>query len=52
MTKITKKKFRIIFQLQNLYNFLAQPNVLEYLDLSATDTFLENVSVFIHEVQV
>lgn len=29
---------------QNLYNFLAQPNVLEYLDLSATDTFLENVS--------
>lgn len=45
MTKITKKKFRIIFQLQNLYNFLAQPNVLEYLDLSATDTFLENVNM-------
>lgn len=31
---------------QNLYNFLAQPNSLEYLDLSATDTFLENVSYF------
>ncbi|XP_055315932.1 F-actin-uncapping protein LRRC16A isoform X4 [Sitodiplosis mosellana] len=29
--------------INNLYNFLAQPNVLEYLDLSATDTFLENL---------
>ncbi|XP_037922065.1 F-actin-uncapping protein LRRC16A isoform X10 [Hermetia illucens] len=27
----------------NLHNFLAQPNVLEYLDLSATDTTLENL---------
>lgn len=32
--------------MQNLYNFLAQPNVLEYLDLSSTDTFLENVNIF------
>ncbi|XP_031620419.1 F-actin-uncapping protein LRRC16A isoform X2 [Contarinia nasturtii] len=29
--------------INNLYNFLAQPNVLEYLDLSSTDTFLENL---------
>lgn len=35
----------LIFILQNLYNFLAQPNVLEHLDISATDTTLENVSV-------
>ena len=30
---------------QNLHNFLAQPNVLEYLDLSSTDITLENVSI-------
>ncbi|KAJ6641624.1 F-actin-uncapping protein LRRC16A [Pseudolycoriella hygida] len=29
--------------INNLYNFLAQPNVLKHLDLSATDTFLENL---------
>lgn len=36
---------RPVITLQNLYNFLAQPNVLEHLDISATDTTLENVSV-------
>lgn len=30
---------------QNLNNFLAQPNVLEYLDISSTDTTLESVSL-------
>lgn len=29
--------------INNLYNFLAQPNVLEHLDISATDTQLENL---------
>uniref|UniRef100_W4VRD5 Putative myosin-i-binding protein n=1 Tax=Corethrella appendiculata TaxID=1370023 RepID=W4VRD5_9DIPT len=29
--------------ISNLYNFLAQPNVLEYLDISKTDTTLENL---------
>ncbi|XP_037044031.1 F-actin-uncapping protein LRRC16A isoform X5 [Bradysia coprophila] len=29
--------------INNLYNFLAQPNVLKHLDLSTTDTFLENL---------
>lgn len=32
---------------QNLYNFLAQPNVLEHLDISNTDTALESVSNFL-----
>jgi len=37
-----------IFQfLQNLHNFLAQPNVLEHLDLASTDITLENVSISI-----
>ncbi|XP_021699947.1 F-actin-uncapping protein LRRC16A isoform X3 [Aedes aegypti] len=27
----------------NLYNFLAQPNVIEYLDISKTDTILESL---------
>jgi hypothetical protein len=31
--------------LQNLNNFLAQPNALEYLDISSTDTTLESVSI-------
>lgn len=34
----------MIFFLQNLNNFLAQPNALEYLDISSTDTTLESVS--------
>ncbi|XP_059613846.1 F-actin-uncapping protein LRRC16A isoform X3 [Phlebotomus argentipes] len=29
--------------INNLYNFLAQPNVLEHLNISATDTTLENL---------
>ncbi|XP_055602559.1 F-actin-uncapping protein LRRC16A isoform X2 [Uranotaenia lowii] len=29
--------------LNNLYNFLAQPNVVEYLDISRTDTTLESL---------
>lgn len=33
--------------MQNLHNFLAQPNVLEYLDLSSTDITLENVSIVV-----
>lgn len=32
------------YYLQNLNNFLAQPNALEYLDISSTDTTLESVS--------
>lgn len=28
---------------QNLYNFLAQPNAVSHLDISATDTMLESV---------
>lgn len=31
--------------LQNLYNFLAQPNVLTHLNLTNTETTLENVSI-------
>ena len=34
----------IQFFRQNLNNFLAQPNALEYLDISNTDTTLESVS--------
>lgn len=30
---------------QNLYNFLAQPNVISNLDISSTDTMLESVSI-------
>lgn len=37
----------VFFFFQNLHNFLAQPNVLEYLDLSATDTTLENVIFYV-----
>lgn len=33
----------LCFFFQNLYNFLAQPNVLEQLDISSTDTALESV---------
>lgn len=36
----------IITYLQNLCNFLAQPNSLTHLDLSGTDTTLECVSMF------
>lgn len=32
--------------MQNLNNFLAQPNALEYLDISSTDTTLESVSLY------
>lgn len=41
-------KYSMLFIFQNLYNFLAQPNVLEHLDISMTDTLLENVSLGIY----
>lgn len=34
----------LLVSLQNLYNFLAQPNILEHLDVSNTETALESVS--------
>ncbi|KAH8261641.1 hypothetical protein KR044_012753 [Drosophila immigrans] len=40
---ITKKYSNLLYLLQNLHNFLAQPNVLEHLDLASTDITLENL---------
>lgn len=37
-------KFKNCLLFQNLYNFLAQPNAVSHLDISATDTMLESVS--------
>lgn len=38
----------VIIHLQNLCNFLAQPNSLTHLDLSGTDTTLECVSNYVY----
>lgn len=42
--EIINKFYFLQFFHQNLNNFLAQPNALEYLDISNTDTTLESVS--------